>query len=232
MINNIFVKRYRRILEDLAQNLRGKYDKIEHNKGLYAESVAQSYNAEVEAEIVSLINKAKSKAHKVMMDVSLALNQWATVQGRCITKDADLLTSDAYPISADELNKLVDIYSGNFTMLSLIEKYADKHNMNVYITPIEKKLLIYEKFYNGCLSAIDQIVSRKGNWDSSEYANNALCLPLFDVIGTGAELQDFKMLRLEVQTPLKDYQNPAEDSNYNYNFSFKPVNRNSAVNFS
>lgn len=230
MITNIFVKRYRRILEDLAQNLRVKYETINRNNNMYSESVAQSYNAEVEAEINSMVNKAKSKTWKVMCDVSLALNQWATVQGRCITKDAELLTSNAYPISADELNKLVDIYSSNYTMLSLVQKYADSKNMNVYITPIEKKLLMYEKFYTGCLSAIDQIVSRKGNWDSSEYANNALCLPLFDVIGTGAELSDFKMLRLEVQTPIKEYPDPVQDNNYN--FTFKPVNRNSAVNFS
>ena len=230
MIINIFVKRYRRILEDLAQNLRVKYETINRNNSMYSESVAQSYNAEVEAEINSMVNKAKSKAHKVMMDVSLALNQWATVQGRCITKDCELLNGN-YPMSVQELCKLVDIYSGNYTVLSAIQRYCDNNNISgVYITPVEKKLLVYEKFYNGCLSAIDQIVSRKGNWDSSEYANNALCLPLFDVIGTGAELQDFKMLRLEVQTPIKEYPDPVQDSNYN--FTFKPVNRNNSVNFS
>ena len=227
--NNIFVKRYRRILEDLAQNLRVKYETINRNKNMYSESVAQSYNAEVEKEIVSMVNKAKSKAHKVMMDVSLALNQWATVQGRCITKDAELLTSGAYPISVDELNKLVDIYSGNYTMLSLVQKYADSNNMNVYITPVEKKLEVYEKFYNSCLSMIEQIVRNHGAFDE-QWANNPFCLQLFDVIGTGAELQDFKMLRLEVQTPIKEYPDPVQDSNYN--FSFKPVNRNNSVNFS
>lgn len=146
-----------------------------------------------------------------------------------ITKDADLLTSDAYPISADELNKLIDIYSGNFTMLSLIQKYADKHNMNVYITPVEKKLETYEKLYNSCLSMIAQIVRNHGAFDE-QWANNPFCLQLFDVIGTGAELQDFKMLRLEVQTPIKEYPDPVQENNYN--FTFKPVNRNSAVNFS
>lgn len=227
--NNIFVKRYRRILEDLSQNLRVKYETITRNNNMYSESVAQTYNAEVEKEIVSMVNKAKSKAYKVMCDVSVALNQWATVQGRCITKDAELLTSGAYPISADELNKLIDVYSGNYTMLSLIEKYADSNNMNVYITPVEKKLEVYEKFYNSCLSMIEQIVRNHGAFDE-QWANNPFCLQLFDVIGTGAELQDFKMLRLEVQNPLKEYPDPVQDSNYN--FSFKPVNRNNSVNFS
>lgn len=229
MITNIFVKRYRRILEDLSQNLRGKYETITRNNNMYSESVAQSYNAEVEAEINSMVNKAKSKAYKVMCDVSVALNQWATVQGRCITKDAELLTSNAYPISADELNKLVDVYSGNYTMLSLIEKYADSNNMNVYITPVEKKLEVYEKFYNSCLSMIEQIVRNHGAFDA-QWANNPFCLQLFDVIGTGAELQDFKMLRLEVQTPIKEYPDPVQENDYN--FAFRPVNRNSAVNFS
>lgn len=227
--NNIFVKRYRKILEDLSQNLRGKYETITRNNNMYSESVAQSYNAEVEAEIVSLINKAKSKAHKVMCDVSLALNQWATVQGRCITKDADLLTSNAYPISADELNKLADIYSSNYTMLSLVQKYADSNSMNVYITPVEKKLETYEKFYTPCLNMIEQIVRNHGAFDE-QWANNPFCVQLFDIIGTGAELQDFKMLRLEIQTPLKEYPDPVQDSNYN--FTFKPVNRNNSVNFS
>ena len=222
--NNIFVKRYRKILEDLSQNLRGKYEAINRNNNMYSESVAQSYNAEVEKEINSMVDKAKSKVHKVMCDVSVALNQWATVQGRCITKDAELLNGN-YPMSTQELCKLVDIYNGNYTMLSAIQRYCDNNNISgVYITPVEKKLLIYEKFYSGALSAIDQIVSRKGNWDSSEYANNALCLPLFDVIGTGAELQDFKMLRLEVQTPIKDYPNPTEQAHFD--FHFKPVQRN------
>ena len=115
------------------------------------------------------------------------------------------------------------------TMLSLIQKYADKHNMNVYITPVEKKLETYEKLYNSCLSMIAQIVRNHGAFDE-QWANNPFCLQLFDVIGTGAELQDFKMLRLEVQTPIKEYPDPVQENNYN--FTFKPVNRNSAVNFS
>ena len=105
-----------------------------------------------------------------------------------------------------------------------------KHNMNVYITPVSKRLESYERFYKGALSAIDQIASRHGNWDNSEYASTVMCEPLFAVIGTGYELQDFKMLRLEVQTPMKQYADPSEEANYN--FTFKPVNRNSSVNFS
>ena len=76
---------------------------------------------------------------------------------------------------------------------------------------------------------IEQIARNHGVYDE-QWANNPFCLQLFDVIGTGAELQDFKVLRLEVQTPIKEYPDPVQDSNYN--FHFKPVNRNSAVNFS
>lgn len=223
MIKNTYIERYRRILSDLAKTLREKYAKMGYNKDMFSTNVAEQYNAEIEAEVTKAVNKAKKSAHKVMMDVSLSLAQWACVSGKCITKDADLLTGDAYPISADELNKLIDIYSGNYTMLSLLQKYADKHSMDVYITPVEKKLEVYEKLYSGCLSMIDQIARNHGAYDE-QWANNPFCLQLYDVIGTGAELQDFRVLRLEVQTPLKDYPNPAEEANYG--FSFKPVQRN------
>ena len=228
MTKNIYVEKWRKVLANLSSSLRDKYSKMRHNNNLYSENVANDYNAEIEAEVTKAINDAKKSAYKVMLSISLAMNQWATVQGRCITKDAELFNGN-YPLTVDELEKLASVYSGNFTMLQLIQKYADDNNINVFITPVEKKLEVYEKFYNGCLSAIEQVARSRGNYDNSEYANNAFCNPLFDIIGTGNELQDYKVLRLEVQQPIREYPNPATDENFNFNF--KLVQRNNSVTF-
>lgn len=55
-------------------------------------------------------------------------------------------------------------------------------------------------------------------------------MPLYSVVGDGRELEDFKMLSMYIDEPLTQYPNPAEEANYN--FTFKPVNRNNSVNFS
>lgn len=81
----------------------------------------------------------------------------------------------------------------------------------------------YEKFYNSCLSMIAQIARNHGAFDE-QWADNPFCVQLYDIIGTGHELQDFKMLRLEISEPMKQYPNPAEQAHFD--FHFKPVQRN------
>lgn len=222
-MENIFVARFRKILEKLTANLKDKYATINRNNSYFAESVAQNYNAEVEKEINKAVADAQKSAWRIMCSVSLALNQWQTPQGKNISRDAELFNG-SYPLSVAEVNKMIMAHSANYTMLSLIQKYADSNNMNVHITTAEEKEKVYYKFYTGCLSAIEQIAKNRGNYDNSTYANNVFCMPLYSVIGDGRELEDLKQLSLYVDKPLTHYQNPAEEANYN--FTFKPVQRN------
>ena len=126
-MENIFVARFRKILEKLTVNLKDKYATINRNNSYFAESVAQSYNAEVEKEINKAVADAQKSAWRIMCSVSLALNRWQTPQGKNISRDAELFNG-SYPLSVADVEKMIMAHSANFTMLSLIQ------NMQILIT--------------------------------------------------------------------------------------------------
>lgn len=220
-MENYFVNRFKRILKELNDAVMNCKAREDYNYSMYAKQVAESYNEKIEAEINDAVQKARKKAYDTMMRISVNMNQWATVNGKAITKDAELFNG-SYPLDVTELQKLADAYKGNYTMLSLINKYCTTNGINgVFYYSAEQRLNAYEKFYNGLLSAIQRCAFNKG-CNADEYANPEFCATLYETVGTGEELNDYNMRRLEVQTPMRNYSSPCDD---NFNISFNPLVR-------
>lgn len=213
-INNVYVKRYKSVVEKFLAKARQIVVEQERNNERYQVEVAKKENEILQAQLNSEYTKANSSIVNTFNEVRTCLSLGAFPNVESLTADRMFFDGQAQiDISEQEMQSFVERYtdSGNFVMLRIIAKYIDKANRNTkqngrqYMDAMknihlpDEHLQVYKMYGEGALSLIDTIYNNPkdfSDWTLASYAEAEFGEQYMRIIGTGSNLTDYKTRRL------------------------------------
>ena len=205
---NIYVSQFK----DVVKNYRNKDMAIlkeeEQNLEKYSTDYGNSLNAKLEQQRMQYSLDAKDMINSIFEQVRgyLAVASFPNVE--MLTADRLLFADDCgIEMTATEVGAFVERYRENPTMLRLIKTWIDnKHSgMNDFATIShainlpENELQVYKTFAESALSLIDTLYADSRSVSEAlvnAYADEQFSVGLYDVIGDGMSLSNYKNKRL------------------------------------
>lgn len=204
---NLIIGEFKDTLKNYFSKAEAINSKIEENLKKYSAEFAETENNKLKAQENESYMHAKNQINDIFINARdcLAYASISTVEE--LTGDRLLFDdSTGLDLSLDEVKLLVQKYKNNFTMLRLIKNWIEKHHtgMTDFATILHEIHLpadhieVYRKFGNSAISLIESI--HNGNLNPlfvQAYADEAFAKGLFDIIGDGMHLSDYKSRNIQ-----------------------------------
>lgn len=201
-MSNIYLKKYKDILEAYLERQKELNSLEEDNNKTYAPAVAQMKNREIEETKAQAFEGAKSLIVSVFNDVKTLLAYGSFLNVEDLTSDR-LIFESGFELTKQDIQAYLERYKENFTMKRLIadwvkkqpkpEQYGDitfalpSDQVAIYKAFAEKAIYLCNKIYSNSWSAELGIE----NFEDETMNRNELA-----VIGSGADLAGYKSKRV------------------------------------
>lgn len=236
---------YIRIFKDTIKNFYKKAltlsEQKQQNSKRFAPEFADKENAEIDKQLEQAYLNAKQNIKRNFENLRemLAVSNFPTIE----SLSADRMFFDksvAIDLSATEVSAFIEVHKGNPTMLRIIKRWLEIYHKDMdEFTPVkisivlpEEKVCIYKQFAVSALSVIDTIFNSPSKTNENiitAYADESFAKELFEKIGDGNGLSDFKSRKVpETAKHAFDHITLDLESNSNFQFNFKSAHINNA----
>lgn len=203
-MGNIFVGQFHDAIKNFYNYAKkAEQEKAENDKTFNTQTV-ELKNREIQAKLSAECERYKRLINEIFCEVRSSFAKSNFPQVESISLDR-MFFDGSVPVdlSAKEMQLFIEKHKNNPTMLRIIKTFIHGQKGNRYSTQLRfihlpsDKLEVYRQFGQAALDLIDRIYSNPSidvNFVNA-YADERFSASLFEVIGSGLELSDYKTFK-------------------------------------
>lgn len=201
-MSNIYLKKYKDILEAYFDRQKELNKQEEDNNKTYAPAVAQMKNKEIEEVKVQAYEGAKSLIDGVFKEVRTLLAYGSFLNVEDLTSDR-LIFESGFELTKQDIQAYLERYKENFTMKRLIADWVKKQPKpeqygDINFALPSDQLELYKQFAEKAIYLCDKIFTN--GWSAElgieNFEDETMNRYKLDVIGSGEELASCKSKRV------------------------------------
>lgn len=234
-MTNVYISNYKEFLKNLFSKMTEYHAERERISAQYSADYAKSALADLDRKANRELKEVEKKIRKMHNEICEMLSVSSIPTVESLTADRLFFDGSAKIELTPEIVKVfVERYSENPTMLALIKTWLDTRHKNdtnyisvkSCISTPEEKAKIYKQFADSALALCGKIFSGDtSELEIASYADPTFAADLYEKIGSGMNLADFKNGRVPEQAKhlLDDFKIVSGENPFD--FHFKSVNQ-------
>lgn len=210
-MSNIYLKKYKDILEAYYDRQKELNKQEEDNNKTYAPAVAQMKNREIQEAKAQAYEGAKGLIDTVFKEAKTLLAYGSFINVEDLTADR-LIFESGFELTAQDIKAYLERYADNYTMKRLIADWVKKQPKpeqygDINFALPSDQLEVYRQFGEKAIYLCNKIFSN--GWSAElgieNFEDETMNRYKLDIIGSGEELAGYKSKRVpDAQTHIFD----------------------------
>lgn len=210
-MTNLFISMMKDYLNIYYKKQKEFNSKIDNNNKTFSPEYAEKENAKIREQQAKEYKETVADIKNIFDEVKSYLASANFIDVSSLTADRLLFDNNSgFDLSVEEVKAFAERYKDNNTMLRLIKDWVEKHNditkehpagkyADVNIILPSDKIASYQKFGESAISICGKIYNNglimQNPLEIEYFDNEEYNKTLFDVIGNGNELKEYKGIK-------------------------------------